>query len=157
MYISAPVHFLAEFDKLGRLMIAKDRSMLAELLATELGKRFAERGLILNPQSRPTATIPPKHHTWTPIQVFDDGDEVTVFFGGFTHVHFGNYDDGLTPAEREGRIVADVVAFLDDVFADKVEFFGTRFGGGCRPRGSQGKWSRRLFGDEAFVWSGPAR
>ncbi len=131
--------------------------MLAEILATELAEHFPNRGLRIDVGNRPTATFPPVHPAWSPIEFCDDGEEVTVHFGDFTLVHFGNYDDGLTPAERECRIVSDVVAFLHDVFADKVEFYGTRFGGGCRSRGSQGKWSRRIFGDQAFVWSGPAR
>lgn len=131
--------------------------MLSEHLATELEKHFGDRGLKLHGAAQPAVSFTPVHPSWSPIEIWDDGDEVTVDFGNFTHVHFGNYDTGLSVVEREKKIISDVIAFLDDVFADKIEFFKTWFGGGgCRTRGSQGKWSRRLLGrQQAFVWSGP--
>jgi hypothetical protein len=83
------------------------------------------------------------------IEIQDDGNELTVTVGKFTHTHFANYDEGISDSERAERIVNDLVAFLEDVFADRVEFFGShRTGGGFRPRGAES-------GSDLYVWSGP--
>ncbi len=81
--------------------------------------------------------------------------ELVVDFGRFTHGHFDCHEDGLSVDARDGIIVARVLDCLDDVFADRLEFYGSHAGfGGSRPRGTQGRLSKFLIGDQAFVWSG---
>lgn len=81
--------------------------------------------------------------------------ELVVDFGRFTHGHFDCHEDGLSADARDGIIVARVLDCLDDVFADRLEFYGSHAGfGGSRPRGTQGRLSKFLIGDQAFVWSG---
>lgn len=81
--------------------------------------------------------------------------ELVVDFGRFTHGHFDCHEDGLSADARDEIIVARVLDCLDDVFADRMEFYGSHAGfGGSRPRGTQGRLSKFLIGDQAFVWSG---
>jgi hypothetical protein len=90
------------------------------------------------------------------IEIIDDEVELTVHCGNFTHIHLANYDEGISTDERDERIVASLIAFLSDVFADRLEFWGShRSGGGCRRRGSQGTLSKVVFGSVSFTWSGP--
>jgi hypothetical protein len=104
----------------------------------------------------PIVTIPPAHPGFGPIEICDDEVELTVNCGNFTHLHLANHDEGISTRERERRVVESLVAFLRDVFSDRMEFWGSHRGmGGCRARGSQGKLSRAVVGTAAFVWSGP--
>jgi len=90
------------------------------------------------------------------LEICDDDAALTVNCGNFTHVHFADYDEGISTQERERRSVESLVVFLRDVFSDRIEFWGSHRGmGGCRARGSQGALSRAVVGTAAFVWSGP--
>lgn len=81
--------------------------------------------------------------------------ELVVDFGRFTHGHFDCHEDGLSSDARADAIVARVLDCLDDMFADRLEFYGSHAGiGGSRPRGTQGRLSKWLLGEQAFVWSG---
>jgi len=93
------------------------------------------------------------------IEIYDDGEELTVLVGKFTHTHFGNYDTTLSSQQRVERIAEDVVSFLEDVFADRIEFFGSHIGaGGFRRREHpRGLLSKLIFGRKTYVWSGPVR
>ena len=94
------------------------------------------------------------------IVLMDDGEELTAYVGQFTHLHFdgGGIDDDETPAAHEGRVVDEVMGWSAEVFADRIEFFGSHErGGGCRPRtgAARGRLSRWFFGARTWVWSGP--
>ncbi|MDP9140467.1 MAG: hypothetical protein M3O62_06720 [Pseudomonadota bacterium] len=92
------------------------------------------------------------------IEIYDDGDELTVVVGNFTHSHFGNYDQGISESERDTRISQALVGFLDALFADRIEMYGSHLGGGgtkVRDGRSRGLASRALFGSKTYVWSGP--
>ena len=107
----------------------------------------------------PIITVAPVHPDFGPIEVLDDEVELTVHCGRFTHVHISNYDEGITPEEHNTRVVASLVTLLHEIFADRVEFWGShRSGGGFRTRGSQGPVSKALGVTEAeFTWSGPIK
>jgi hypothetical protein len=106
----------------------------------------------------PIVTIAPMHPDFGTIEVIDDECELTVACGNFTHVHMSNYDEGISPEEREKRIIASLIDFLADVFTDRVEFWGShQGGGGCRLRKSQGPVSEFALGSATFTWSGPIK
>lgn len=89
----------------------------------------------------------------------DDGDETTVFVGSFTHVHFSADGDIADDVLRAEGVADDVVRFLENLFADRIEVYGNGNFGACRkvgskPRGWLSKW---LFGSESFCWSGPVK
>jgi len=86
------------------------------------------------------------------VQIFDDGSEVTLVAGKFTHGHFSDFDS-KSPDEAVKNIVDDVIAFLERLFADQIVLWGSQ-------RGSGG-WYNRDREQSAFakaplyVWSGP--
>jgi hypothetical protein len=109
----------------------------SETLIPLLKARFADRPLVVGTGSEPAATFPAVHPDVGDLVIRDDGDELTIYVGNFTHVHFDSVDETLT--------------FLDDVFADRMEFFGSHLGGGgCRHR-----TAKALLGTRTYVWSGP--
>ena len=83
------------------------------------------------------------------IEVQDDLDELIVFVGDFTHGHFDCWDESLSKDEQYKEVAADVLEFLEDVFADKVEFYRSAHGGGgWRPAGTGP--------EQSYTWSGAA-
>lgn len=88
------------------------------------------------------------------IEIYDDGDELTVVLGKFTHDHFSNDDAGLSMDEKADRIAENVAVFLEKLFADRVILWGSGQGSGgwCYVDESGGVES---YGKE-YVWSGPA-
>jgi hypothetical protein len=95
------------------------------------------------------------------IFVSDERDEITIFLGNFTHMHF----DALTisneyesPDDYAAKISDEAIFFLEDVFADEIEFWGNGDGlGGCRTRRRKPRGAIRRFLSPAphYVWSGP--
>ncbi|MDP5220935.1 hypothetical protein Q5Y75_27495 [Ruegeria sp. 2205SS24-7] len=132
--------------------------MLAPIVRSKLQERFSGMAISFDAEDASViATIAPVHSSWEPIVVVDDGDEVTVFFGKFTHVHYGNHESvELTKSVAES-IADDVANELSLVFADQVEAFNCwgYFGvGGLRAYGSQGFLSKLVFGENGRLWSG---
>jgi hypothetical protein len=126
---------------------------LSEKLLQKLHSRFADRGLIVYDGKRPVALFPAIHDDVGDIQIWDDDHELTVYVGSL-HGHFPNYNDKLTLDAREERMVDDVLAFLEDVFAERIEFWaeGDRMGG-WHERGKTNPFGRR--NAQRYVWSGP--
>lgn len=88
--------------------------------------------------------------------VTDDGDELTVHIGTFTHSHWGCTDAAVPVERRPDRIAQDVIAFIRAVLSDEIEFYGRGAAGGSRRAGKPRGWlSRRLFGTTTYRWSGP--
>jgi hypothetical protein len=86
-----------------------------------------------------TVVIPAVSESFGNIEILDEGEELTIYFGHFTHSHFSN------------PLVA--VACLHDVFSDKLEFYGShKAGGGFSLRGSNPKGSATE--RDTQVWSG---
>lgn len=108
--------------------------------------------------SNPTLVIEPMFPEFGPLEIIDDGDELTVMAGNFTHGHFSCYDDGLSVEEKAEEIADRTVEFLKDVFSDKVIFW-------CRPNHSGGWYTvedaegglQPRYGENQAVWSGYIR
>ena len=131
---------------------------LTALLRPMLVRHFDVNSLKVPTGDSPIADFPEKHSDVGSVRLYDEGDEVTLVLGKFTHVHFSWDDQRLTHDQRASKIASDVLEFLDNLFADKVELYGGNFtGGGCRGRtGTRRAWlSRLFFGRKSFVWSGP--
>ena len=88
--------------------------MIADILIPKLQERFADRGMRVNSPPSPCAVFPAIHHEVGNIEIYDDGDEVTVVAGNFTHGHFSNYDDKLSDQEKAERIAEQDACFLED-------------------------------------------
>ena len=127
--------------------------MISDLLIPELQQRFPGRGLRVGSPPEACAVFPSAHPEVGDVVIQDDGTEVTVCLGNFTHSHFANYEDTLTQEQKVEQITADVVAFLEDLFADRVVLWGSRRGaGGWRSRDDEAKHSNYVV---EYVWSGP--
>jgi hypothetical protein len=90
------------------------------------------------------------------LRVCDEGEELTVFIGSFTHSHWGCSDESLSEPARQDEIVRCVKEYLIDVLEDRVVFFGYGAGGGSQPANvPRSFWSRLFLGRKSFRWSGP--
>lgn len=97
-----------------------------------------------------TVVIPCGNPEIGAIKIQDDLNELIVFVGIITHRHFGGYTQSFSAEERTEDAAAQVIEFLSDVFAGKVEFY--RYGndgGGWRPASSG-------LG-HAFTWSSASK
>jgi hypothetical protein len=118
--------------------------MIVDRFITGFEERFPGRAYELR-ASDATVVILGDNPAVGRIEVQDDGNELIVYVGDFTHGHFSCYDDSLAQDEIEADVVTQVLEFVSDVFADKVEFYRTSYGGGCRPAGTGP--------EESFTWS----
>jgi hypothetical protein len=123
-----------------------------------LRAKFPISGMRESPGKSPFAVFPAIHPEVGDIEISDDGDELTVVVGKFTHSHFDSHEQGISDGERAERICRSVLQFLDDLLADRIEMFGTHLrGGGTRLRADEGRgiFSKIFFGRRTYVWSGP--
>lgn len=116
----------------------------------------------------PIAVFPAVHPEVGDVSIWDDGDEATVAIGDITHGHFGAYDGALSQEQIHEEVAKQVVAFLADLFADKVVLWrtpGRRLGGwyyadrepqGAGTTGCLGRFLASPRKAERFLWSGPS-
>jgi hypothetical protein len=137
---------------------------LTDRLIPELQKRFSDRGLRITGAVQPCAIFPAMHPQVGDIQIHDDGSELTVVAGNFTHGHFANYDEDLSDDKKDEAIVEDVIEFLEALFADRVVLWGSHGGGGGWYRRDRPQTDRHALplqieqmkqASDHFVWSGP--
>ncbi len=126
-------------------------------LRQELAERYTTRGMRVLADGPTIATMEPPWPGFGLITIEDDDDEITVHCGVFTHVHFGGYSEVSDASARAVRISADVIAFLDAVFSDQIEFWSSGGAGGNCPRGEADKprWWGTNRSYKRGVWSGP--
>lgn len=127
--------------------------MITDTLLPILQDRFPGKGILGCSHSEPCITFPAKHPDVGDIQIVDDGVEITIYVGNFTHSHFSNYDD-ISDIEKEREISADVADFLERLFSDRVILWGShKEGGGWKDISpdevDEGKR------ENEFLWSGP--
>lgn len=129
--------------------------MISDFLIPKLQERFSSHGLQVSVSPEPCAVFPAIHPDVGDVVISDEGYEVTLQAGRFTHGHFANYDQNLSDTQKAERISEDIVQFLDDLFADRIVLWGSHnSSGGWYPRDEPrpGFWSGR---GELYVWSGP--
>ena len=128
--------------------------MISEKLFPRIQAEFSDRPMTI---VGARVVFSAAHSEVGDLVVQDDGDEMTLFLGKFTHCHIGNHDDGLSVAEREERISDEVIGFLAQIFADQIEFFGNHGSGNSRRRKPKPRsiLSKLMFGRRTYVWSGP--
>ena len=126
--------------------------MIRDKLIPRLRERFPDRRVSFGEPPGPVAVFAAEHADVGDVEIFDDGGEVTLVTGRFTHGHFSDYVSGCVE-EAEQRIVEDVVAFLEDLFADRIVLWGSHAGGGgWYGRDAQPQWPVT---GPLYVWSGP--
>jgi len=132
-------------------------SLLRTTLLLQLRAAFGDNLRTVTDESSDVAVFAAKHPEVGDIVVQEHREEATVYIGRFTHLHFDCYDTTLNASEIGQNISGQVVTFLQDMFADKIEVYGGSSGGGCRVRTTKprGFWSKRMLGKQTYVWSGP--
>jgi hypothetical protein len=127
--------------------------MISAVLIPKLQQRFPDRGLRIGSPPSPCAVFPAIHPEVGDIEVYDDGDELTVVAGKFTHGHFSNYDEQLSGEQKAEKLSTEVVDFLEALFSDQIVLWGSHQGaGGWYPRDGTHAWKTER---GEYVWSGP--
>ena len=128
--------------------------MLAEVLIPRLLQRFPGRGMRVGVPPSACAVFPAIHPDVGNVEIFDDGDELTLVAGNFTHGHFSNYNEDLSPEAKAEQIGNEVIAFLESLFSDRIVLWGSHVSaGGWYDLGREG--SARGKDTSKYVWSGP--
>jgi hypothetical protein len=127
---------------------------ISDILIPKLQERFVGRGMRVASPPSPCALFPAEHPDVGEIQIYDDGSEVTLVAGNFTHGHFSNYDDELSVDQKAEQISGEVVTFLDALFADRIVLWGShkQGGGWCHLDHSSSAHGPE---QKKYVWSGP--
>jgi hypothetical protein len=131
---------------------------LGERVLARLRCEFPDRAFRVRPEPHVLVSIASPHPDVGVLALQSDGKELILCLGEFTHLHLACYEADLDVGAREQRVVDQAIHWLREVFADRVEFYGsTGSGGGCRLRADEprGPLSRWLLGDRTYVWSGP--
>jgi hypothetical protein len=101
-------------------------------------------------------TFPERHAAVGSVEIHDDAEELTVYVGSFTHVHFSNYDSSLSKEQAAERIADDALAFLIKLFVDQIVMWGSHGGrGGCYEREAGPSSIFSFSRGQEYVWSGP--
>jgi hypothetical protein len=132
---------------------------ITNCMKASLPLAFPDRGLRFSPAHEPefVATFPAIHDYVGDVEVVNDGTEVSVFLGHFTHFHIESYEMGLTVEAQAKSMVDEAVAFLTELFADRVYLYKFHNGGGTKS--VDDGWPQTIFfqdRQDVFVWSGPA-
>lgn len=109
---------------------------LAALIIPELERRFSSQRLQVLSAPNPFAIFDPVWADFGRLELHDDDDEVTAYFGSFTHSHFSGH---AREAEigKDAAICAEVIEVLQGTFSDEIEFYGNARGGGFREHRSR--------------------
>jgi hypothetical protein len=126
---------------------------ISRKLIPKLLSRFPGRGLRVHEGTQPAASFPAAHPDVGDLRIHDDGDELTITVGELTHGHFSPTNHQAPSEEKEDQVIGRVMKFLDEVFADQIEFWTADRAGGWHPRGKAPSLQRANM--RRFVWSGP--
>ena len=135
--------------------VSHSMSTLTTYLIPKLRTHFPADSFRLGTAPDAVAVFPAIHPEFGDVEIIDDGDELTVVLGKFTHSHFNCYEDNLSETDKSQKIVTELIKFLQDVFSDQVVFYGTQgVGGGCFSKERKPPENIR---SKCYVWSGPVQ
>ena len=129
--------------------------MLTDKVHQRLREHFPDRPATFGVPPAPAAVFHAAHPDVGDVEVLDEGGEVIIIVGHFTHGHFAAYTPA-TNEQAEQNIVDAVTEFLERLFADEVVMWGSHRGGGgwyARDR-AEGLGVVTPTGP-LYVWSGP--
>src|SRR5438094_4933911 len=129
--------------------------MIRDVLLPALLANFPNRGFRTDDAPNAIGVFPAAHEKVGDVTIWDDGNEATIGVGDITHGHFNPYDDTLTEQQTAERVTSDVVAFLTDLFADRVLLWKSPDGGsgGWRILGHDNRYSIMDADDLTYLWS----
>lgn len=126
-------------------------SALTEVIAPRLETRFAGRGLRVDQGSPQSLVFPAAHAQVGDLVIYEDDGELTVIYGNFTHSHYGPFQH--PPGTGLEQTIQDLVADLNDLFADRMVMWGSHDTTGGRFLLAHAEESQRP--EPQYVWSGP--
>ena len=134
-------------------LAAMNDDSLSTRLLPRLRSSFPDLVLKVGRPPDPVVTIQAIHPDVGGVEIYDDGEELTVGLGNFTHAHVGSGEDS------KDRIVDLAVELLSDLFSDALVLWGSHSGsGGYYKKGHASSLADRLSkGSGLYVWSGPLR
>jgi hypothetical protein len=129
---------------------------LADLLVPALLEAFPTSGMRVGMRPDPVAVFPAVCDGVGDVLILDGGDEATVVVQNITHHHENPYDASLVGEERYEWITRRVVAFLLELFDDRILLWsrdaGQRGGGWIR-LGADATEDGAPHDADVFVWS----
>ena len=134
--------------------------MIREVMLPELRARFPNRGLRVGESLNQIAVFPAAHGEVGDLEIWEDGDEATIYIGRITHGHFESDDRTLAAVDSAKCITDGVVEFLEMLFADRVLIHKSRTDGsdGWEVFESEDFSEARLKAtDRTYLWSGPIK
>lgn len=119
---------------------------------------FTQRrpGLLVLDEAEGKASIAERAPGFGPIEIQDDGSELTVSVGRFTHCHFEMFEaEGDATRQREVA-VTEAIDFVEEILDDRLACHGSHDGGGgCMQVGKPVGLLSRLLGPRfTYTWSG---
>ena len=129
--------------------------MLMARLEPRLRERFPELRTFYSSERPNSLVIPAKHPEFGDIEIDDDGNELTMFIGKFTHCHLDGYGESSSEDQRADIAVERAVDLLDRIFRDQIVCWGSnQASGGFFDREARSESARQPEGP-LYVWSGP--
>ena len=107
---------------------------LADRLIAKLPDRLPGREFRVDRGATTTVTFDGVHPEVPGVVVHDDGWELTVEVLDFTHGHFSPFEPSQSIETYGDALAEQVIGFLEELFADRIELW-------CKDR--SGGWHRR--------------
>ena len=96
---------------------------LSSRLLPRLRSSFPDLKLRVGETPDPVIVIEAVHPDVGDVEIYDDGEELTIGLGNFTHAHVGL-------GESNERILDLAIALLTDLFSDNLVLWGSHGGSG---------------------------
>jgi hypothetical protein len=93
---------------------------LRDVLVPEIRARFAGRQMRIGKSPGPVIVFPAVDAEVGDLRIHDDGDEVTLFIGDHSHLHFSIDADAGEEQEQMREVTESTLDFLSNLFADRV-------------------------------------
>jgi hypothetical protein len=129
--------------------------VLLETTTRKIESEFSSLHFVVDEERR-TIIIPPIYEEFGSIESQDEGNELIVIVGNFTHWHVSCYEEDLSDNEKAEMIVEDIAEFLRGVFNDKIIMWGSHKGrGGFIYRDEYQTQEPQLNAHQKWLWSQP--
>jgi hypothetical protein len=124
-------------------------------LKTRIEERFPNQTFHIDEFDPFVIVALPKHPVVGDLRIYDYGNHMIVEINPILHQDFELV--GMNSDEGREDLVLDVLLFLENIFEDKIEFYGRPNGCSHRERGQKPRSSlnKLIYGKSTYVWSGP--
>ncbi len=129
--------------------------MIRDYLIPAIKARFPHEPFTFGETLKPIASLRSPCEALGQVEIFDDGDEITLGFADMTHGHFGCYERKLNEADKEEQVASDVIGFLANLLNDRVVIWELMGGvaGGWRVLRSDEETPKPSVMRRQFLWS----